>query len=147
MARCNDCNKFCGIDSEQEAEINLDVSDEGEVTGDFQIANCCADCGTEVATASFDVTVSATDLKDGAGQSLDVFLAGLSDAEKDEIEIEIENEESERTSRTEGKGRGTKTFYGAIIRFDVVVKREGEDDVTFSGQHEDEIQASSMDEV
>jgi hypothetical protein len=158
MPRCPDCNKFVSLDSDQEPEINISVDDAGEVSGDASIANNCADCGTELTTASIDVAVGPDDMKGehpvtGKEITLADYLTALraeaDEVEKEhgeapEIEIEIENEEGERTSRTEGTGRRVRTFYGAKITGTVVVTY-GERKFEASFEAEDDVQASSMD--
>jgi len=157
MARCPDCNKFVSIDSEQDPEVNLDASETG-VTGDVQIANACADCGTELRTATLDVNVDAENLQNEDGVTLATWYEGLTEAAKETAQFEVEETETERTSRSEGKGRSTHTFYGATVQFDVTVTFEvpvadtDSDDVEekrmiFSGTFSDDVQASSMDEV
>lgn len=156
MARCNDCNKFCSLDTDQEPEISLDVSDDGEVTGDVVIANCCAECGTEVTTATLDVAVSADEIKDEDGKSLADYLDGLTKEGRESVSLEVEDEEGERTSRQEGKGARAPTFYGAKVTFNVKLTIEvptGDGDAVeektriFSGVFEDDVQAGSMDEA
>lgn len=155
MARCPDCNKFVSTDSEQDPEVSIDVDENGEVTGSIQIANACAECGTEMHTADFDVCVDPNDITRSEDEkSLAAFLAeckqkketgALPLDEDDDIELEVDEGDTERTSRTEGNGRGTRTFYGARVGFTVKVTFRG---VTseFEGSVEDDIQASSMDQ-
>lgn len=155
MARCGDCNKFVSLDSDSDPEINLDVGEDGAVSGDVRIENNCAECGTTLRSCTFDVAVSADEIKDENGKTLASWLEGLTPQGRESVSFEIEEGNVERTSRTEGKGRGVRTFYGALVEFDVIAKIEGDEtaepktiDVerTFSGRFEDDVQASSMDE-
>jgi hypothetical protein len=156
MARCPDCNKFVSLDSEQDPECSLDVDESGEVTGSIQIANACAECGTEMFTAEFDAatgpdaiirTEDSMTLADWLKRCQEFKATGaLAEDEDDEIEMEVDEGDMERTTRTEGKGRGTRTFYGARVGFTVKVTFRGATS-EFEGSVEDDIQASSMDQA
>lgn len=156
MPRCNDCNKFVSLDSEQEPEVNLDVDDEGHVTGTAEIINACGECGTDLRSACLDLDVDPESIHDPEGNSISDWLAGLTDDGRKSATFEVEEVSSERTMRTEGKGRGQRTFYGARVEIEVTGSVEvptGADDdstetktKTFSGVAENEVQASGMDE-
>lgn len=127
--RCPDCNKFVSMDTETDPEAeDPAVDEEGFVTCQVRIVNNCADCGTELKEATFDLeadTEAGTDHK-GKGHSL-----------------EVETEDVERTERSEGRGRGLRSFYGVSVSF--TVKCEcGE---TWNVKAEDDVQASSMEEL
>lgn len=128
MARCPDCNKFVSFE-EEEPEINVDVDDEGAITGTCRIVNSCQDCGAELTEYTFDIE-TAVELPE-------------------EVLKKVENgasisvgDDAERGSRIEGRGRGTKTFYGARATFTVTV--EGVEQ-NFSVEWNDDVQASFMD--
>src|SRR5687767_14393235 len=53
--RCPDCNKFVSFDTEADPETNIDVAEDGAITGDVRIANNCQECGTELKEGTFDV--------------------------------------------------------------------------------------------
>lgn len=56
--RCPDCNKFVSYDESAEPEVNdLQIS-EGNVTGQVRVLLTCAECGTELKEANFDIDVS-----------------------------------------------------------------------------------------
>jgi len=57
MARCPDCNKFVSYDDGTEPEAEADVDETGHITGTVRIALTCAECGTELREASFDLDV------------------------------------------------------------------------------------------
>ena len=159
MARCPDCNKFVSLDSEQDPECSLDVDESGEVSGSIQIANACAECGTEMFTAEFDASVDATGIvRTEDSKTLSDFLSEckttVEDIEKDpdhdegedlEVDLEVEEADLERTDRYEGKGRGQRHFYGARVGFTVKATFRGATH-EFEGSVEDDIQASSMDQ-
>ncbi len=155
MARCPDCNKFVSLDSSQDPECTLDVDESGNVSGSVQITNSCEQCGTEMFTAEFDVSLDASDLtRSEDDKTLADWLkrcqefkatGALAEDEDDDIDIEVDEGDTERTTRTEGKGRGLKTFYGARVGFTVKVTFRGATS-EFEGTFEDDIQASSMDQ-
>ena len=154
MPRCNDCNRFVSLDSDQDPDSSIEVNESGVVEGDVTISNACADCGTELRTASFDVVVEPEALTSAEGKTLSAWLAELTEKEREEVEYELEETGTERTSRSEGKGRGQRTYYGAKIDFDVTAtlpggegtdRAEGKSCV-FSGSWSDDVQASGMDE-
>ena len=143
--RCPDCNKFVGMDDSNEPEVeDVDVDDEGCVTAEVRIANCCSECGTELKEAQFSLE----------GQvPLATFRGHVCPDEKPEegVEasesmplLEADEETSERTSRTEGKGRGTRTYYGVDI---VVRVKCGCGEKSEYVKMSDEVQASGMDEL
>jgi hypothetical protein len=139
--RCPDCNKFVSLDTSQEPEVDLDVDETtGEVTGTVRIVNTCAECGTEMTEATFDVDVefdgAEAHIKDHAGD--DMVLEDL-----DKHELEMEDFAPDRDERYEGKGRGTKTFY----RTEGTITVKCSCGMSWSQPWSDEIQASHMDEM
>lgn len=54
--RCPDCNKFASFDTEVDPEGDLEVSEEGMLSGDIRRVLNCADCSQELkeATLNFD---------------------------------------------------------------------------------------------
>jgi len=137
--RCPDCNKFVGYD-EADPEVNsLEVDDEGQVSAEVRIVNCCQDCGNELKEANFQFeTDHADDVKEHVGEG-----HGL----------EIEEESCERTSRSgnfkngvfiPGGGRYAKTFYGVSLGYAIKCECEKLD---LHGTLEDEEQASGMEEL
>lgn len=145
--RCASCNKFVSFDTESDPEVeNLEVDDEGNVSMSVRIVNTCAECGDEMTEASMDIEVE----RDAYCQDWDEHIKEKHEANEEgeipegkEPVLEVSEAGSERTSRSEGKGRGMKTFYGAKIDFEVKCKCEW----TATGTAEDDVQASSMDEL
>jgi hypothetical protein len=80
-----------------EPELNLDVDDDGCVTGEVRIVQTCAECGTELAEANREVET-------------EVVLEHTPDCKK-ENGLELDNEEAENDDRYEGSGRYSKHFY------------------------------------
>lgn len=118
--RCSDCNKFVSFDDSNEPEADdADIDAEGRVSGTVRVYLTCAECGTELKEASFDLDVDMTE----------VVAAHL---------------KTMKTSRTEGKGRGLKTFYGyhATLHVKCSCGHEFGDE-----EHSDDMQASHMDEL
>ncbi|MBU1457050.1 MAG: hypothetical protein KKD01_20235, partial [Proteobacteria bacterium] len=103
--RCPDCNKFVGMDVDNEPEGNgFDIDDEGVLTDSVRIVNVCADCGTELKEANVDLEIDLS--AEVAAHRAACHVEG------DDHELEVTDETLERTERSEGKGRGTRTFYG-----------------------------------
>jgi hypothetical protein len=132
--RCPNCNKFVSLDTETEPEVELEADETtGEVTGTVRIVNNCADCGTEMTEASFDVDVefplSEAHMKEHP--------------EDEEHALELEDPGADRMERSTGRGRGTKTFYGAEAELVVRCRCGFEEKLPWS----DDVQASYMDEL
>lgn len=163
--RCPDCNKFVAYDDTNEPEADdADIDRDGHVSGTVRVYLSCAECGTELKEANFDLNADMTAtvaahhaaVAEAKADKLDVVVAKAeaegADVEKvkadfedahDACELEVEVE-VETTSRTEGKGRGLKTFYG--YHATVMVKCScghafGDE------EHNDDMQASHMDEL
>ena len=138
--RCPDCNKFVSFDAENEPEINDEaIDEEGNVTASVRIVNNCADCGTELKEANFDLEVDLT-----------VACAEHVNAEgEDTHDLTVEIESNGRTERSDGKpgtpARYRRTYYGA----ECSVKVSCTCDPNFEAKADwsDEIQGSSMDEL
>ncbi len=135
--RCPDCSKFVSYDAEVEPEIDVSVADDGTITGTCRIVNNCAECGTELKEASFDISESV----DGHDE----------EACDGNLSVEVENESRVDEMQTKDrKGRTIKNFrymkhlYGAEATFAVAC-----DKCDFEGEvaWKDTIEASSMDEL
>ena len=105
MARCPDCNKFVGIEM-AEPELDLNVDNDGSITGEVRLVQTCADCGSELAEANLTIEGK-------------VEFTHKVDCKK-ESGLELDTEEAENDDRYEGKGRYSKHFYVANVC--VVVK-------------------------
>jgi hypothetical protein len=144
MPRCDSCNKFVSLDSESDPEVNIDVSRDGDASGEVRIVNTCQECGQEMSETTFTLDVAAPDeveehLKttvDG-GHSLSVELVNAS-----------------RTDRYVNKTpagkiiknpRYQKHMYGAegTVQWTCTCDKEWGVEQDWS----DEIQASSMDSL
>lgn len=152
--RCPDCNKFVSLELGEEPEAELEVSD-GVVTGTVQIVRNCADCGTELKEATFDVEVTLPTLVEHANEIAaarearekehkDKEVAGETpsmDEDEDEHDMEVEVDECQATE--EGGGRYKKSYYGVDVTFTAKCSCGKEE----QGSFEDKIAASHMDEV
>ena len=61
--RCSDCNKFVSTDIEvSDTEVDADIVQEtGLVTITLSLSKNCAECGTEIATATIDLEAEVKD--------------------------------------------------------------------------------------
>lgn len=92
--RCESCQKFAALET-QEPEIDgYEVNEDGVVTVSARLVRSCADCGGEMKETNFDLEGTVEDLCACKKRELDV-----EEAESPEI---IE----------EGGGRYAKSFYG-----------------------------------
>jgi hypothetical protein len=151
MARCPDCNKFVSFE-EEDPEVNLDVDEEGTVTGDVTINNNCGECGTALRTANFDVEndVAVEAFAAHVRAAKEKAKKKAKEGEKpEEIEhtLEVENNGSERTQRQDGKpgtpSRYRRTFYGFSVAFEVKCSCGN---FNYEGTIADDVQGSGMDE-
>jgi len=150
--RCPDCNKFVGFDEADPEIESLEVNEDGAVSISVRIVNCCADCGTELKEATFEMeadhsTEFAEHLK---AEGIEETAEPEPHAEH---ELSIEEAGYERTNRSgffkKGQfvpagGRYAKTFYGAEVSYEICCscgKFKAE------GSLNDDVQASGMDEM
>jgi hypothetical protein len=158
--RCPDCNKFVSLELADEPEAELEVS-EGVVSGTVRLVRQCADCGTELKEASFDVEVSLPTLvehaaevaakreerekerkeKEDEAKATGKEIADEDEDEDDEHEMEVDVDESQGTE--EGGGRWKKSFFGVEVTFTAKCSCGKEE----QGNFEDKIAASHMDEI
>jgi len=59
--RCPSCNKFPPKDTDNDPEGDLEVDDEGMVSGDVRIVNTSECCGDELEETTFTVEIDLTD--------------------------------------------------------------------------------------
>lgn len=53
--RCPDCNKFVSLEPGEGPEISVEVDESGDISGTATVYLCCAECGTEILTATVDL--------------------------------------------------------------------------------------------
>jgi hypothetical protein len=130
--RCPDCNKFVGMDTDNEPEMDESGFDEEEGKGTItvRIANACAECSQELKEANFELEFDLSD--------------DFEEAKRDDPDAELEwSFDCTRQERTEGKGRGLRTFYGV----EVTVSLNNVKGAITTESQSDESQASGMDEL
>lgn len=142
--RCNECNKFVSHEQREIDGSDCDVTVDAEAvaSAEVEIVNECADCSTDLTTASLEMEGEpAFDAEE---------IAAHREAHPDCTGFEAEDVTAERTERSEGKGRGRRQFYGIEVtctvkcECDATVKdRLLKEAVTMGG----EVQASSMEET
>lgn len=134
--RCPDCSKFVGLEEGEPEVDDLDVGADGVVTASVRIVRTCAECGTELKEATFDLE----------SQPLEEDVLKAHEGEGHELTAEETG--SEMTSRSDGKpgtpSRYRKSFYGAKVEYKITCSCGGLEE---EGSFEDEVQASGMDEL
>src|SRR4051812_35969271 len=135
--RCPNCNKFVSYDVDTDPEIEVTISDDGTVTGTCRIVNGCAECGTELKEANFDIEMPA------AGSEDHDCLGHLEVEVEDAYRIE-ETQTLDRNGKTIKNPRYMKHLYGAGATFSVTC-----DKCDFSAEvpWKDFQSASGMDEL
>jgi hypothetical protein len=146
--RCDSCNKFVSFDSEVEPEINIDVTDDGVVTGDVRIVNGCAECSAELTEVT--MTVEA-DLSEQITAHREECKADPANTDKhDTLEVEAEGERFDRMQTTDRSGKPIKNpryqkhMYG--VSLDITVTCECGAKFT-ADTWSDEVQGSGMDSL
>lgn len=112
MARCNDCNKFVGVNQAESQLTDLEVDQDGCVTGSCTLALECSDCGSELKTSDVEVNEQV----EGAEEHMS---AHDKKNPSHSYELSITDSEVGDADKFEGKGRGMKHFYGIEGQFTV----------------------------
>lgn len=134
--RCPDCNKFVGYDAEEEPEVEIEVDENGLVTGSVRIVNKCAECGTELKEATLELEVDLSEeCKEHHGDGHELSVEATN----------VERTEDSRGPKPSTPARYRKTFYGATL--EAVVTCSCAEDFSASEEWKDEVQASAMDEM
>ncbi len=135
--RCNDCNKFVGLET-QDPEVDSIEVDGEQVNVTVTITRACAECGTEMKTASleFSDTFEGPDPEDAVKDK------DAADDEKPEHDLEVEENGVEMIE--EGGGRYAKSYYGATVEYTVTCSCGC--GFEHSGSASDKIAASAMDD-
>lgn len=143
--RCPECRKFASYDDSTEPDINSEnIDNDGKISIDARIVLTCADCGTELKEAEFNLETNMPDE-----------IVELHKGDDHYFELEISNQELTTKSGNFKKGvfvpaygGYAKTFYGVNLTVEVKCKcQKQEDPLLFSVDLEDDIQASSMEEL
>jgi hypothetical protein len=145
--RCNECNKFASVDSENEPEVNVDLQG-SHIEGTVEIENNCAECGGTLQTYSFDVEVDLSDEIEKHARDTKQTTGTIEES------LELEDPDCSREDKFEGKGRGAKHFYGFTLNYSIlcqceVCKKRKDKTKVFNieGATQDFIQSSHMDEA
>lgn len=148
--RCPDCNKFVSYDAAEPERDELSVvqpteeDPKAQATGSVRIVLNCAECGTELKDAEFDVKLDF----EVPQQPTDPEMRWADDSE-----WEPDEEDLAATDRAEGRGRGLRTFYGASATWTFGRATVGINDPTRTGRETvevdwaEDIQASDMNEL
>lgn len=137
MAQCPGCQKFSGLETDEDPECELEISGR-TVQARIRLVRLSSCCNEEMKEANMEPEVEIDVDK----------LEGHVDEEGEAIEghdLSVEETSKEITERCEGKGRGLRTFHGVTVAFSVNCSCK--DEAVYEGSIEDECQASSMDEL
>lgn len=133
MPRCESCAKFVGLELQDPEVDSLDIDAEGGITAQVRIVRNCADCGTEMKEATFDLELEVPE---------DI----VADHKGEGHELEVEEDGIEMIE--EGGGRYKKSYYGAEVKCTVSCSCQKEGDgPLWEGTWDDKIPASGMDEL
>ena len=134
---CPSCNKLCALNFEEpEIENDLEVDEEGTVTGTVRIVRTSECCGEEMKEAIFDIDWTP----DSEGVKL---IQDEHTGEGHELTLNADDPEQVE----ESGGRYKKSFFGASIAFRIGCHCQKEPaDPLIEGEWSDKVSASSMDE-
>jgi hypothetical protein len=137
--RCPDCNKFVPFeDSDPEVELDVELDgDVARVTGTVRMVRCCAECGTELKEANFDVDEEVPlPTTDPAGHELPTETDSVPHTHDLSIEETTELYES-------GGGRYKKNMVGYDMDFTITCSCG----LSVEGHAHDELAANQWDEM
>jgi hypothetical protein len=145
--RCDSCNKFVGLElNEEPEEESLDVNEDGVVTGDVRIVRTCMECSQELKDAHFTVDVDLS--AEVAAHRAD--YPGIKADEHDELSVEWESlsvGEARQTQDRHGKRISNPRYQKTLFVVDGVVRVTCKCGETFTDNWTDHVQASGMDEL
>lgn len=146
--RCENCERFVPYNTEEEPEAELEVSDEGQLTGSVRRVLTCEECGSEMKETTFDIDA---DLKDILKMDLEAGLpCGEShewdweNAEEPETSADMRVETNDKNGKPIKSSRYMKTYYGVVITGSVKCQKCG---IEATWEVKDECAASGMDEL
>lgn len=143
--RCPSCNKFPAKDTNQDPEGDLEVSDDGVVTGDVTIRNSSECCGEDLEETTFSVEIDLfSDVedhvkdkhKDGKTPSLSV---------SGDITRTDEMQTKDRHGKPIKSSRYQRRLYGIAVNATVHCDDCNED--IASGDFADSVAASGMESL
>jgi hypothetical protein len=125
--RCPDCNRMVSYNTEEDPEANIELDNEGHISGDIRRVLTCGECGTELKETTFDID------QDAAGALIEVEPKTQCPT-GDDHEWDWETADEPSVSPTEGREttdrrgkkitnpRYMKTLYGVMIDGEVKCK-------------------------
>lgn len=134
--RCQDCNKFVGLENGEPELSDVEITNGGDVEGQVRLVLVCVECGNEIKELYLDFGVPVDH-----------------ECKKEEPDLEIVDESAEIVDRYETKDRHGKPiknfrcqkhYYGADITISMRCNACGEE---FDVVDTVEDQASSFDEA
>jgi hypothetical protein len=140
MPRCNECNKFVSLDTEQ---VEVDISiDSAEITGDMRVVRQCAECGNEMTEGNFDVSITLDE--DVLEKHKDEKHPELESMDDISFEVEAKNEEGYEKNEEGGRKR---MLYGGRFEYIVTCSVEKCGEKVIEGEWYDCQPASDFDDM
>jgi predicted phage gp36 major capsid-like protein len=113
---------FSTKDTDVEPEVDVQVDDEGHVSGTVRIVNQCSDCGEELEETTFeidiDLTQDVTEHQETAEHQAKLAEAKDRRADQGSVSVEAEFSRTDETQRKDRRGkpitsrRYMKRYYG-----------------------------------
>jgi hypothetical protein len=147
MARCPECNKFTGKDTEVDPEVTSEPTvTDGLVEMEVRMVNNCAECSTELEEITFNLEAALDGTNLSEGSSIEwKDVKSYKDHQGKGHELSVKGEPD--VSRTDSAGgRYAKRMYGV----DAVVELQCaclEDETVCTVTMHDEVQASGMESM
>lgn len=141
MAKCPSCPQFTSKDTDTDPEGELEVDAIGVINGDIRIVNTCAECGTELEEATFQIEV------DLSAQAAGHFKVEHEDKEQ-ELSVQFDVSRTDEISRKDRNGkpianpRYQKRMYGVEGEVRLICDECGVE--IYSEKFADSVQASGM---
>lgn len=130
--RCPDCNKFVSMEFSDPTVEEINVSEDGEVEANVTLTRTCTDCGSDLKTATLEMTSDCTK------ECIDHVNTEGSDTH----DLDVKEEDINQIE--EGGGRYAKSYFGAEVCFKITCKCDPK--FEFSGSMLDKVAASEMEE-
>lgn len=129
--RCPDCCKFVGLEMEDpEVTSELNIDEDGFITGEVRIARSCAECGAELKEATFQVDEQVDLTAERAARHSQQVADGR------EHELQIEHSDPQPVEER-GSGRA-RSYFGASLDYVVTCSCEDAPSVAFGSAKSEE---------
>lgn len=147
---CPNCHRFPAFEP-ADPEVELEIDEEGKVTGSARIVLTCAECGTELKETTFDVEIDLTE-EVGKHKEANPKCEGV---ELDDPNGEFLDRSETTTTKIRKDGtvkvtqvpcRYQKRFYGCAVTVRAKCECEKEP-LDVEGSWQDEVQAGGMEEL